>query len=215
MPTARACTRSPLIRATTAMRPCSPTAACCGPAGTTRPARMPCRCTRPTRTAPTWSSTTAPTATTPAPTTPSSSSCIRGRCRTDASSRIARQYTDVDDGGDLVIIDGTHYVENTQALLGNPASPARRRLPATQNNVLTIPGPSPGGPLHLRLSAAGRHRAHPGQLDPVPAAGYDADPADDRAVHLRQPERGEPDGGAAAVQRVDVRSERRTPCSRS
>src|SRR5205823_1139570 len=58
---------------------------------------------------------------------------------------IARQYTDVDDGGDLVIVDGTHYVENTQALLGNPGLNGPAQLPATQNNVLTIPGPSPGG----------------------------------------------------------------------
>jgi hypothetical protein len=58
---------------------------------------------------------------------------------------IARQYTDVDDGGDLVIIDATHYVEDTQALLGNPGLNGPAQLPATQNNVLTIPGPSPGG----------------------------------------------------------------------
>jgi hypothetical protein len=58
---------------------------------------------------------------------------------------ISRQYTDVDDGGDLVIIDGTHYVENTQALLGNPGLAGPAQVPATQNDVVTIPGPSPGG----------------------------------------------------------------------
>ena len=58
---------------------------------------------------------------------------------------IARQYTDVDNGGDLLIIDGTHYVENTQALLGNSGLSGPAQVPATQNNVLTIPGPSPGG----------------------------------------------------------------------
>jgi hypothetical protein len=58
---------------------------------------------------------------------------------------IARQFTDVDDGGDLVIIDGTHYVENTQALLGNPGLVGPAQVPATQNDVVTIPGPSPGG----------------------------------------------------------------------
>jgi hypothetical protein len=58
---------------------------------------------------------------------------------------IARQYTDVDDGGDLVIIDGTHYVENTQALLGNPGLTGPAQVPATQNDIVTIPGPSPGG----------------------------------------------------------------------
>jgi Hydrazine synthase alpha subunit middle domain len=58
---------------------------------------------------------------------------------------ISRQYTDVDDGGDLVIIDGTHYVENTQALLGNPGLVGPAQVPATQNDIVTIPGPSPGG----------------------------------------------------------------------
>ena len=58
---------------------------------------------------------------------------------------IARQYTDVDNGGDLVIIDGVHYAENTQALLGNPGLAGPAQLPATQNNIITIPGPSPGG----------------------------------------------------------------------
>ncbi len=58
---------------------------------------------------------------------------------------ITRQYTDVDDGGDLVIIDGTHYVENTQALLGNPGLVGPAQVPATQNDVVSIPGPSPGG----------------------------------------------------------------------
>jgi hypothetical protein len=58
---------------------------------------------------------------------------------------IARQYTNVDDGGDLVIIDGTHYVENMQALLGNPGFTGPAQVPATQNQVITIPGPSPGG----------------------------------------------------------------------
>jgi Hydrazine synthase alpha subunit middle domain len=58
---------------------------------------------------------------------------------------ISRQYTNVDDGGDLVIIDGTHYVENTQALLGNPGLAGPAQVPATQNDVVTVPGPSPGG----------------------------------------------------------------------
>ncbi len=58
---------------------------------------------------------------------------------------ITRQNTNVDDGGDLVIIDGTHYVENTQALLGNPGLAGPAQVPATQNDVVTIPGPSPGG----------------------------------------------------------------------
>jgi hypothetical protein len=58
---------------------------------------------------------------------------------------LARQYTDVDDGGELVIIDGIHYVENTQALAGNPGLAGPAQTPATQMAVVTIPGPSPGG----------------------------------------------------------------------
>lgn len=58
---------------------------------------------------------------------------------------ITRQFTDVDDGGDLVIINGTQYVENTQALLGNPGLSGPAQTPATQNDIVTIPGPSPGG----------------------------------------------------------------------
>ena len=78
---------------------------------------------------------------------------------------LARQYTDVDDGGALLIIDGEHYVENTQALLGNPGLAGPAQTPATQSDVVTIPGPSPGRALLLRLSAAGRHRPRPRQLD--------------------------------------------------
>jgi len=58
---------------------------------------------------------------------------------------IMRQYTDVDDGGALVIIDGEHYVENTQPLLANPQLAGPAQTPATSNDVITIPGPSPGG----------------------------------------------------------------------
>jgi hypothetical protein len=58
---------------------------------------------------------------------------------------LVRPYMDVDFGGDLVIIDGVHFVENTQPLLANTsvAGPAQTR--ATPNDVLTVPGPSPGG----------------------------------------------------------------------
>jgi Hydrazine synthase alpha subunit middle domain len=58
---------------------------------------------------------------------------------------IMRQYTDVDDGGNLVIIDGTHYVENTQPLLANPTLTGPAQTRATPNDVVTLPGPSPGG----------------------------------------------------------------------
>ncbi|MBV8144061.1 MAG: hypothetical protein JO184_03555 [Gammaproteobacteria bacterium] len=58
---------------------------------------------------------------------------------------IMRQYTGVDDGGDLVIIDGQHYVENSQPLLANPTLTGPAQSAATTNDVITIPGPSPGG----------------------------------------------------------------------
>jgi hypothetical protein len=58
---------------------------------------------------------------------------------------IMRQYTDVDDGGALVIIDGEHYVENAQPLLANPQLTGPAQTAATTNDVITIPGPSPGG----------------------------------------------------------------------
>ena len=58
---------------------------------------------------------------------------------------LVRQNTDNDFGGDLVIIDTKTYVENNQAVLASAgmAGPAQTR--ATQNDVRTVPGPSPGG----------------------------------------------------------------------
>ncbi len=50
-----------------------------------------------------------------------------------------------DFGGDLVIIDTKNYVENNQPALAGSASAGPAQTPATSNNVLTIPGPSPGG----------------------------------------------------------------------
>src|SRR5215475_7729680 len=58
---------------------------------------------------------------------------------------LMRQYTDVDDGGNLVIIDGEHFAENTQTLAANATVPPPAQAPATTNDVVTIPGPSPGG----------------------------------------------------------------------
>ena len=58
---------------------------------------------------------------------------------------IMRQYTDVDDGGNLVIINGTNYVENTQPLLAFSTLTGPAQTPATSNQVVTLPGPSPGG----------------------------------------------------------------------
>jgi hypothetical protein len=58
---------------------------------------------------------------------------------------IVRPYTDVDFGGNLVMIDGTQFAENTQPLLADAGLPGPAQTSATQNDVVTIPGPSPGG----------------------------------------------------------------------
>ena len=59
---------------------------------------------------------------------------------------LLRQYTDVDFGGELVMVNGVQYVENTEPF---PASNTNLKGPgqtvATTINVVTIPGPSPGG----------------------------------------------------------------------
>ena len=67
---------------------------------------------------------------------------------------IVRQFTGVDDGGNLVVIDGAHFAEDTQPLLAYPTLPGPAQAPAIPNDVLTLGGPSPGGrftsayPLH-------------------------------------------------------------------
>jgi hypothetical protein len=58
---------------------------------------------------------------------------------------IVRPYTNVDFGGDLVIIDGIHYVENTQSLAAYPGLTGPAQTRATTNDVIDVPGPSPGG----------------------------------------------------------------------
>ncbi|MGH8139412.1 MAG: hypothetical protein ACREVV_14655 [Steroidobacteraceae bacterium] len=58
---------------------------------------------------------------------------------------LIRPYTDDDFGGDLVMIDGAQYVENTQALLTNAGLTGPAQTRATPNDVVTVPGPSPGG----------------------------------------------------------------------
>ncbi len=50
-----------------------------------------------------------------------------------------------DFGGDLVEIDTDDYVENTQPTLADPGATGPAQTPATTYEVLTIPGPSPGG----------------------------------------------------------------------
>jgi Hydrazine synthase alpha subunit middle domain len=58
---------------------------------------------------------------------------------------LMRQYTDVDFGGNLVIINGTQYVDNTQPLLANATLKGPAQTVATTSQVVTLPGPSPGG----------------------------------------------------------------------
>ncbi len=58
----------------------------------------------------------------------------------------AQPFTAVDFGGQLLAIDTANYVEDTQPNLANSgvlAGPAQKQ--ATPNQVMTIPGPSPGG----------------------------------------------------------------------
>jgi hypothetical protein len=61
---------------------------------------------------------------------------------------LIRERTDVDFGGDLVIIDASTYVENTQPTLANAGMSGPAQTRATPNDVRTVPGPSPGGRFH-------------------------------------------------------------------
>ncbi|MFI4879477.1 MAG: hypothetical protein ACHQD6_03330 [Steroidobacterales bacterium] len=59
---------------------------------------------------------------------------------------LVRQYTGVDLGGDLTMINGEQYVENTEPVpTSNTNLKGPGQTPATSYNVVTIPGPSPGG----------------------------------------------------------------------
>ncbi len=58
---------------------------------------------------------------------------------------LVRPYTDVDFGGDLVIVNGVQFVENNQPLLADAGLPGPAQTRATTNNVIDVPGPSPGG----------------------------------------------------------------------
>ena len=172
------------------MRPCSRTGACCGRAGTTRPgtdahvavlvqsgrhgSRALLRRQQPHDRH--------------ATNTRRSSSCIRTRCRTAASWRSCASTPTSTTAATWSIIDGTHYVENTQALLANaglngPGADARHPEPACS----PIPGPSPGGRFNSAYPLWDGTQPHPGELDAVPAARHHADAADDRAVHRPRP----------------------------
>jgi hypothetical protein len=58
---------------------------------------------------------------------------------------LVRPFSDVDFGGDLVIIDANTYVENTQPLAAFAGSPGPAQSRATPNAVLMVEGPSVGG----------------------------------------------------------------------
>lgn len=58
---------------------------------------------------------------------------------------IVRSYQNADFGGDLIVIDTNTYVENTQPTLANQGMGGPAQTRATQNDVRTIQGPSPGG----------------------------------------------------------------------
>ena len=112
---------------------------------------------------------------------------------------LIRQYTDVDDGGNLVH-DQRHTVRGEH--------PVAARLSGTQGSGadggqhqrgLHHPGTLARRALQFGLPALGRHRPHPGQLVGVPAARSDADTADHRAVHLERARRPQCDRSAAAL----------------
>ena len=58
---------------------------------------------------------------------------------------LIRPDTGTNFGGDLTLIDTKSYVENTQPVLASAGMTGPAQTRATQNNVLTVPGPSPGG----------------------------------------------------------------------
>jgi hypothetical protein len=58
---------------------------------------------------------------------------------------LVRPYSNIDFGGDLVIINANQFVENAQPLLADAGLPGPAQTRATENNVLDVAGPSPGG----------------------------------------------------------------------
>jgi len=59
---------------------------------------------------------------------------------------LIREYTGVDDGGNLALINGVNFVENNQPLAAWAGLAGPAQIQATPlNNIYTIPGPSPGG----------------------------------------------------------------------
>jgi len=71
---------------------------------------------------------------------------VRAREMSDGRLMVlVRERTDVDFGGNLIIIDTNTYVENLQAMAASAGMPGPAQRPATLNDVRTVPGPSPGG----------------------------------------------------------------------
>jgi len=71
---------------------------------------------------------------------------VRAREMSDGKLMVlARERTNVDFGGNLLIIDANNFVENSQPLLASAGTSGTATTPATLNIVSTIPGPSKGG----------------------------------------------------------------------
>ena len=117
---------------------------------------------------------------------------------------LARPYTNIDFGGDLLIINGNQFVENTQPLLADAGMPGPAQTRATANNVLDVPGPSPGGRFNSAFPAVGRLDPDPGQLVAVPPARYRW--RDDCSLHRCAPAGPDGQGRTAPLQRLDVQS---------
>ena len=107
----------------------------------------------------------------------------RARCRAAASWRSSARVTDVDFGGDLIIIDANTLRREHAAALANAGMTGPAQTRATPNDVRTVPGPSPGRPLQFRVPAVGWHEPHPGELVAVPAARCNRHPEHHRALH--------------------------------
>ncbi|HET7811999.1 MAG TPA: hypothetical protein VFL16_15625 [Steroidobacteraceae bacterium] len=58
---------------------------------------------------------------------------------------LARERTNVDFGGNLLIIDANNFVENDQLMPASAGTPGFATTNATLNAVATVPGPSKGG----------------------------------------------------------------------
>ncbi len=81
---------------------------------------------------------------------------------------LIRPVSNVQLGGDLVMIDTRTYVNNTQPVAASAGQPGPAQKRATTNEVRTIPGSVPGGRFRHGVPAVGRHQSHPRHLVAVP-----------------------------------------------